>query len=95
MPELPEVETVRRGLGRLLPGRTISRVVFDNAKSFPNTPESVDKCLIGATVEKVDRRAKVLVINLSSEYSLVIHLKMTGQLVFRSKLERFGAGPSK
>jgi formamidopyrimidine-DNA glycosylase len=48
--------------------------------------------LVGAKVEAVKRRAKVLLIELSSNYTLVIHLKMTGQLVFRSGNERFGAG---
>jgi formamidopyrimidine-DNA glycosylase len=92
MPELPEVETVRRGLERLLLGRIITGVTFDFDKSFPNSPQDVSTFLIGAGVVAVARRAKVLLIELSSKYSLVIHLKMTGQLVFRSQDERFGAG---
>jgi formamidopyrimidine-DNA glycosylase len=92
MPELPEVETVRIGLDRLLPGRTIAAVDFDWPKSFPNAEADVQQFLIGAKVVKIARRAKVLLIELSSKYSLVIHLKMTGQLVFRSPSQRFGAG---
>ena len=92
MPELPEVETVRVGLARLLPGRTIAEVDFDTAKSFPNAETDVREFLIGAEVREVKRRAKVLLIELSTNYSLVIHLKMTGQLVFRGDHERFGAG---
>jgi formamidopyrimidine-DNA glycosylase len=92
MPELPEVETVRIGLDRLLPGRTITAVDFDWPKSFPNAEADVQQFLIGAKVVKIARRAKVLLIELSSKYSLVIHLKMTGQLVFRSPSQRFGAG---
>lgn len=91
MPELPEVETVRLGLQRLLPSRRIESVDFDTPKSFPNSPHDVQEFLIGATVMQVRRRAKVLMIDLSTEYSLVIHLKMTGQLVFRGS-ESFGAG---
>lgn len=91
MPELPEVETVRIGLSRLLPGRVIAQVDSDNPKSFPNAPADVDTFVIGARVVKVARRAKVLLIELSSKYSLVIHLKMTGQLVFRGE-HVFGAG---
>ena len=84
MPELPEVETVRRGLAELLPGRVVVRtVVFDSPKSFPNAPADVEQFLHGARVTAVRRRAKVLMINLDTQYSLVIHLKMTGQLVFR------------
>lgn len=84
MPELPEVETVRRGLAELLPGRVVARVsVFDSPKSFPNAPADVEQFLYGARVTAVRRRAKVLIIDLDTHYSLVVHLKMTGQLVFR------------
>ena len=84
MPELPEVETVRRGLAELLPGRVVARVsVFDSPKSFPNAPADVEQFLHGARVTAVRRRAKVLMIDLDTRYSLVVHLKMTGQLVFR------------
>lgn len=85
MPELPEVETVRRGLAELMVGRRVrSVVVFDSPKSFPNAPDQVERFLYGAEVAAVRRRAKVLMIDLSTDYSLVVHLKMTGQLVFRS-----------
>ena len=89
MPELPEVETVRRGLAELLPGRVVARVaVFDSPKSFPNAPAEVEQFLYGARVTAVRRRAKVLMIDLDTRYSLVIHLKMTGQLVFRQWYSR-------
>lgn len=91
MPELPEVETVRRGLASLLPSREIADVTFDWAKSFPNSPEDVKQFLIGSHIVQVRRRAKVLLVDLSTNYSLVIHLKMTGQLVFRGE-QKFGAG---
>ena len=91
MPELPEVETVKRGLEKLLIGHTFKRVTSDNPKSFPNAPADVDHFLIGATVTNIRRRAKVLLIDLSSAYTLVIHLKMTGQIVYRGE-DNFGAG---
>ena len=91
MPELPEVETVRRGLHRLIIGRTISKVTHDIGKSFPNSEADVLQFVVGANVTDVRRRAKVLLVDLSTEYTLVIHLKMTGQLVFVGA-ERFGAG---
>lgn len=91
MPELPEVETVRRGLDRLVIGRTIKSAKSDTAKSFPNNETDVQQFVIGARIMAVRRRAKVLLIDLSTNYSLVIHLKMTGQLVFVGN-ERFGAG---
>jgi formamidopyrimidine-DNA glycosylase len=92
MPELPEVETVRIGLAALLPGRAVKAVDFDWPKSFPNAKADVQQFIIGAKVAAVKRRAKVLLVELSSKYSLIIHLKMTGQLVFVASNERFGAG---
>lgn len=104
MPELPEVETIRLGLIKFLPGKEVKNVWHDWPKSFPNAPSDVARFLVSAKIKKVRRRAKVLIIDLSSNYSIIIHLKMTGQLVFvaktselkaktsKLKAERFGAG---
>ena len=100
MPELPEVETVKRGLARLLPGLVVKSVDFNWAKSFPNTKGDTNAFLVEAEIKAMRRRAKVLIIDLSTDYSLIVHLKMTGQLVFvgnpelrKSNIEnRFGAG---
>lgn len=92
MPELPEVETVRRGLDGLIVGRVVRSVsVRDSPKSFPNAQADVDQFFIGAEIIAVRRRAKVLLVDLSTDYTLVIHLKMTGQLVYRGE-QVFGAG---
>jgi formamidopyrimidine-DNA glycosylase len=91
MPELPEVETVRRGLSGLIIGKTIKTVTHDTPKSFPNAEKDVQNFLLGASIVDVRRRAKVLIIDLNNDYSLLIHLKMTGQLVFVGDV-RFGAG---
>lgn len=92
MPELPEVETIRRGLSGLLVGKTITyALVHESPKSFPNDTASIEQFLYAAQVIVVRRRAKVLIIDLSSQYSLVVHLKMTGQLVYRGS-EVFGGG---
>jgi formamidopyrimidine-DNA glycosylase len=92
MPELPEVETVRRGLQELIPGKKVAKVTFDWPKGFPNAPEDVHQFLVGAEIIEVKRRAKVLLIELNTKYSLVVHLKMTGQMVYRGEGEAFGAG---
>ena len=92
MPELPEVETVLVGLNELIVGKKIKSVKKDWLKSFPNNNSLVNKHLIDAQIISLKRRAKVLIINLSSDYSLMVHLKMTGQLVFMDKKKRFGAG---
>jgi formamidopyrimidine-DNA glycosylase len=91
MPELPEVETVRRGLHELIIGRTVKMVEHDTPKSFPNAKDDVDEFLLNAKITNVRRRAKVLLIDLSTGYTLVTHLKMTGQIVFRGEAV-FGAG---
>ena len=91
MPELPEVETVRAGLQTFIVGKVVSAVDADTVKSFPNAPSDVKQFLINASIVAVRRRAKVLLIDLDTNYSLMIHLKMTGQLVFVGA-ERFGAG---
>lgn len=92
MPELPEVETVRRGLSELIIGKIVAKVSTDNQKSFPNSQPDVEAFLLGAKIIAVRRRAKVLMIDLNSGYTLVIHLKMTGQLVYVGPEVRFGAG---
>lgn len=92
MPELPEVETVRRGLSELVIHKVVAKVEHDTPKSFPNAARDVKNFLIGASITEVRRRAKVLIIDLSTDYSLLVHLKMTGQLVFVGKEVRFGAG---
>lgn len=92
MPELPEVETVRAGLASLIVGKRIAATWHDWPKSFPNATHDVEQFLVGATIDAVERRAKVLLIRLSTNYTLVIHLKMTGQLVYVDSAQRFGAG---
>ena len=93
MPELPEVETIRRGLETLIVGKTVSATEnYGSEKSFPNTAADVKRSLISAHITGVRRRAKVLLIDLSSEYTLVCHLKMTGQIIVISDRARWGAG---
>jgi len=92
MPELPEVETVKNGLRRLLISKTINEIIFDWPKSFPNDKQTVDSFLINSSIKSINRRGKALIIDLNSNYSLVIHLKMTGQLVYKDENHRFGAG---
>ena len=69
----------------------MASTVYDSPKSFPNDPTAVAHFLHGATITAVERRAKVLLIRLSTNYTLVVHLKMTGQLLFVGE-ERWGGG---
>jgi formamidopyrimidine-DNA glycosylase len=81
MPELPEVETVARDLRPRILGATISgaRVTWPRTVRT-HTPEAFDAAVAGRTVEAVGRRAKLVVVELSGDAALTIHLKMTGQL---------------
>ena len=65
MPELPEVETVRRGLSELIVGKVVKGENHDTEKGFPNAPNDVSRFLIGARITYVRRRAKVLLIDFS------------------------------
>ena len=95
MPELPEVEVIRSGLSELIAKKTIEKVNVLNAKSFQASTSSIDVFVNNSTILSVKRRAKILLIELSSGYSLIIHLKMTGQLLFRdnqNKSKNFAGG---
>ena len=79
MPELPEVETVRRALVPLLEGRTLARVeILDGRLTQPHDPAEVAAELTGETVARADRRGKYLLLRLASGRVLVVHLRMTG-----------------
>ena len=95
MPELPEVEVIRSGLSELIAKKTIEKVNVLNDKSFQASTSSIDVFVNNSTILSVKRRAKILLIELSSGYSLIIHLKMTGQLLFRdnqNKSKNFAGG---
>ena len=78
MPELPEVETVRRGLAPALEGATIEAVTLNRPDlRFPFAPGFAD-ALTGARVEALSRRAKYLVLELSNGHAVIAHLGMTG-----------------
>ena len=78
MPELPEVETIRQGLEVRIMGRQIAEVEVLNEKSFIGVPsELVEREVIG-----LRRRGKGLIVDFLGGKSLLIHLKMTGQMIF-------------
>jgi formamidopyrimidine-DNA glycosylase len=83
LPELPEVETIRRGLIPRLVGCTIKRVVLSNRRLRLPVPRAKLKGWVeGGQVKSVDRRAKYLLIRMNSGAVLVLHLGMTGRLAF-------------
>ncbi|TAL18960.1 bifunctional DNA-formamidopyrimidine glycosylase/DNA-(apurinic or apyrimidinic site) lyase [Patescibacteria group bacterium] len=92
MPELPEVETIRRQLSRELPGKRILNVQVLYSKAIkPLTPSRFAKMVKGAKFVKISRRAKVLRLELANGRTMLVHLKMTGRLL----LQKRGAAPRK
>jgi len=84
MPELPEVETIRRDLNRAIIGKTIADLKIKNAGSVKSaTLKQIRKDLLGTTIIKTARRAKILILTLDTDQHLLIHLKMTGQLIYQ------------
>ena len=81
MPELPEVESIRRKLNEILSSRQIQSIEVRREKSFLAFPTTGEEILNNIVVQ-VKRRAKILQIVLDGERDLLIHLKMTGQLIF-------------
>jgi formamidopyrimidine-DNA glycosylase len=82
MPELPEVETIRRGLAPHVEGRTLEAVeILDARWCRPLAPAEVEAALRGRRVERLSRRGKYLVWELTDELFLLMHLRMTGTLL--------------
>jgi formamidopyrimidine-DNA glycosylase len=82
MPELPEVETVRRGLAPYVEGARIEAVTLNRKDLRFPFPDALAKTLIGQTIESVGRRAKYLLFRLSNGKTLLSHLGMTGSYRF-------------
>jgi formamidopyrimidine-DNA glycosylase len=82
LPELPEVETIRRQLAPLVEGRRLLRVeILDPRWSRPLAPEELADALVGRRVERLERRGKYLLWRLSDEVFLAQHLRMTGAVL--------------
>jgi len=89
MPELPEVETIRRQLAPALEGRRLERLeVLDPRWCGPAEPAALEDAVEGRLIERLERRGKYLIVELEDEIHLVMHLRMTGNLL----LARDGEG---
>ena len=87
MPELPEVETIRRGLEKCIVGKKISNVHILCEKSFRGKPELIE----GKKIIEIERRGKALLLQLDNKMTIMVHLRMTGQMIYDGA-ERFAAG---
>lgn len=84
MPELPEVETIRRGLTRSLVGRKIKQVELREQRSCTISALALSAFCANETVESINRLGKLLIVKLSGAKCLLIHLRMTGQLIYKA-----------
>lgn len=87
MPELPEVETIKRGLEKCIVGKKIVELHILCEKSFRGNPELIK----GQQITKIERRGKALLIGLKNNLTIMVHLRMTGQMI-HDGAERFAAG---
>jgi len=85
MPELPEVETIRRQLLAKIKGKKIKSVEVKLARMVNVPAKEFEKKVAGARVTNLRRRSKILILDLSGGQSIAVHLKMTGQLIYNGK----------
>lgn len=90
MPELPEVETVVRGLRRCLSGERLGPVLFASQRIARGDPVGWRSRLGGHRVERIDRRGKYIIIRLSDDNAIIVHLRMTGRLWVKPATYRRG-----
>ena len=88
MPELPEVETIRRQLSKYIIGKKIAAIEVFKKKSWSGD----SKKLIGQKIQEIQRRSKVLWFILGKDLNILIHLKMSGQLIYVDGQKRAGGG---
>lgn len=84
MPELPEVEAVRTQLAATLQGRRLDRLSILHSDVWNSSASCEDPAVLNnGVLSSVDRRGKYLILNFTPEYNLIIHLRMTGQLLIK------------
>ena len=94
MPELPEVETIRRQLLPYLEGRRLERMeVVDARWCEPADPAALEDAVRGRLIERVGRRGKYLILGLEDDVHVVMHLRMTGNLLLVEAADDLGDRP--
>lgn len=88
MPELPEIETIKRQLEDKIVGKKIVDIEVRKQKLFQGKISDV----VGTKIAGIKRRAKMLIIDLNNKKHLLFHLKMSGQVIYRNKTGKFGGG---
>jgi formamidopyrimidine-DNA glycosylase len=94
MPELPEVETIKKQLEKSIVSKKIKSAEILYPRFINVSVKEFQQAIAGAKIKGIRRRAKLLIIDLSNSYSLLCHLKMTGQLIHSPKHRPEHRGPS-
>lgn len=89
MPELPEVETIRRDLEKKVRGKRVNKVIIRSEKAIktPSSPDEFIRKIEGRVLSGIKRRGKYLILELDCKDSLIIHLRLTGRLIYSSEGE--------
>jgi len=85
MPELPEVETIRRDLARELVGKTVLGITSSAPKVLQPSPKAILEAIKRQKFERIERKGKLLILRLSGGVTLGIHLRLTGRLLIRDE----------
>lgn len=88
MPELPEVETIKEGLNKVLIGKRFTDIQVLDKKIFQAGKEKI----LNKKILSLDRRAKLIIFNFEGDLNMVVHLKMTGQFIYQDKEKRLAGG---
>lgn len=95
MPELPEVETIRRDLEKVILNKKIVSLEIVSSKTAKNSAAFFKKKLLNNHIQKIDRRGKLLIFDIAAcQDYLLIHLKMTGQLIYLKGNDQLSGGHS-
>jgi formamidopyrimidine-DNA glycosylase len=90
MPELPEVETIRRALLKHLPGKQINKILVRDARlRWPVDENKLRQLIAGDTIADIDRRAKYLLVRMQKSATLIMHLGMSGRLLYITESRLF------
>lgn len=93
MPELPEVETIRQGLKKHVLSKRLEKPLVNLPKMVRGNVTAFQAALTGNSFAEIDRRAKLLIFRLEQgDHSMLLHLKMTGQLIYPNSVDRVAGG---
>src|SRR6056297_693777 len=95
MPELPEVETIVNDLNKKIVGKKITKVDLRLKRIVKSDQDQFIKTLVGNSFQKIKRRGKLIIFELNcGDQFLLVHLRMTGQLIYQKNKKIIAGGHS-